>query len=172
MLRVSYWLYIHSFNPLLFWLKFKEQGFGYLLLLWLKFKGKLPRVLDYDPYSITAIYFFYHWFHKTGTMYQTNTYRYRWGKHTDNKIFKSRWPYFFYTSTPFRSVKKYIPPPLAWSPSYKYGSTLIPTQISNRMPSKVLDRIAYTLPTLNGCTVDNYEWISNFSLKFIIDIIT
>ena len=40
--------------------------------------------------------------------------------------------------------------------------TLIPTSISNCTLYKVWDQITYSLPNFNGCSVDVWEWISNF----------
>ena len=41
--------------------------------------------------------------------------------------------------------------------------TLTPAWISNDMPSKVRNEITYSFPNLNGCTVEVWEWISNFT---------
>ena len=43
--------------------------------------------------------------------------------------------------------------------------------ISNHMPSKVWDEITYPFPIFNSCTVEVWEWISNFIPHFIMDII-
>ena len=43
-----------------------------------------------------------------------------------------------------------------WSP---YDLTLIPTRISNHMPSEVWDEITYPFPNFNGATVEVWEWI-------------
>ena len=51
-----------------------------------------------------------------------------------------------------------------WVPFYLHGLTLIPAWISNYMYNKVGDEIT--------CTVEVWEWISNFTPQFIIDIIT
>ena len=40
------------------------------------------------------------------------------------------------------------------------------------MHSKVWDEITYPFLNFNGCTVEVYEWISNFIPHFIIDVIT
>ena len=40
------------------------------------------------------------------------------------------------------------------------------------MPSKVWDEINYPFPNLNGCTIELWEWISNFIRHFIMDVIT
>ena len=48
-------------------------------------------------------------------------------------------------------------------PFYKHGLTLIPAWISNHMPSKVWEEIIYPFPNFNGCTVEVWEWISNFN---------
>ena len=50
--------------------------------------------------------------------------------------------------------------------------TLIPTWISNHMPSKMSDEITYSFPRFNGCTVEDWKWMSNFAPQFVMDIIT
>ena len=45
---------------------------------------------------------------------------------------------------------------------YKHGLILTPACRSNCMPSKVWDKITYPFPNFNGCTVEVWEWISNF----------
>ena len=40
------------------------------------------------------------------------------------------------------------------------------------MPCKLWDEITYPFPNFNGCTVEVWEWISNFTPHFIIDVIT
>ena len=47
-------------------------------------------------------------------------------------------------------------------PFYQHGLTIIPSWINNRMPSKVWDQITYPLRNVNGCTVEIWEWISDF----------
>ena len=49
--------------------------------------------------------------------------------------------------------------------------TLIPAWISNPMPINVWDEITYPFPNFNGCTVKVWEWISNFIIHFIVDVI-
>ena len=44
--------------------------------------------------------------------------------------------------------------------------------ISIHMSSKVYDEITYQFLNFNGCTIDVYEWISNFIPYFIMDVIT
>ena len=53
-----------------------------------------------------------------------------------------------------------------------YGLTLIPAQISNHMPDKVCDEITHLFPNFNGCTVEVWEWISNFITYYRKDVIT
>ena len=36
----------------------------------------------------------------------------------------------------------------------------------------VLDEVTNPSPNFNGCTVEVWEWISNFSPHFIMDVIT
>ena len=40
------------------------------------------------------------------------------------------------------------------------------------MPSTMWDQITYPFPNFNGCTVEVWEWISNFIPHFIRDVIT
>ena len=55
---------------------------------------------------------------------------------------------------------------MCWGPIYLHGLILIPSWITNLMPSKVCDEITY--PSLYfSC-----EWISDWILHFIMDIIT
>ena len=49
---------------------------------------------------------------------------------------------------------------------------LIPAWVSNHMHSKVWNEITYPFLNFNGCTVEVLEWISDFILHFIMDVIT
>ena len=40
------------------------------------------------------------------------------------------------------------------------------------MPSKVWDEITYPFLNFNGCTVEVKEWIGNFILHFVMDVIS
>ena len=40
------------------------------------------------------------------------------------------------------------------------------------MPSKVWDEIIYPFPNFNGCSIEVWEWISNFITHIVIDVIT
>ena len=55
---------------------------------------------------------------------------------------------------------------------YYHGSTLPPAWISHNMSCKVWDEITYPFPNFNGCTVEFGEWIGNFTLHFVTDVIT
>ena len=55
-------------------------------------------------------------------------------------------------------------------PFYQHGLTLIPTWISNHIPSKVWDGITYPFPNFNGATVEVWGWISNFIAHLILDV--
>ena len=55
---------------------------------------------------------------------------------------------------------------------YSHGLTLIPACISDNMPRELWDEITYPFLNFNGCTVEVYEKISNFTPHFIIDVIT
>ena len=58
----------------------------------------------------------------------------------------------------------YIRGPLltwSWSPAW----------ISDHMPSKVRDGITYPFPNFNGCAIEVWEWIRNFTQHFIMDVI-
>ena len=41
----------------------------------------------------------------------------------------------------------------------------------NHVPGKVWDEIADSFPSFSGCTVEVWEWVSNFLSHFIIDVI-
>ena len=56
-------------------------------------------------------------------------------------------------------------------PFYQHGLTLIPSQISNSVHN-VWDENTYLFPNVNGAAVEIWEWISNFTSHFIMDIIT
>ena len=58
-----------------------------------------------------------------------------------------------------------------WGPIYQYGLTLILEWMSNHMASKVWDDIVNPFPNSNGCTVKVWEWISDFILHFMMDVI-
>ena len=40
------------------------------------------------------------------------------------------------------------------------------------MPGKVWDEMTYPFPNFNGCTVEVWEWISDFTQHFVKDVIT
>ena len=40
------------------------------------------------------------------------------------------------------------------------------------MPNKMCDEISYPFAHVNVCTIKTWEWISNFILLFISDVIT
>ena len=40
------------------------------------------------------------------------------------------------------------------------------------MPSKLWDEITYPLPNFDGCTLEVWEWVSNFIPHIIMDVIT
>ena len=44
--------------------------------------------------------------------------------------------------------------------------------ISNHMPSKRWDEVTNPLPNINGGIVEVWEWLSNFILHFMMDVIT
>ena len=50
--------------------------------------------------------------------------------------------------------------------------TYIAAWISNQMSSKVWDEITYRRPIFKGATIEVWEWISNYILHFIMDVIT
>ena len=59
-----------------------------------------------------------------------------------------------------------------FSPTNTFILTCIPAWISGHMPSKVWDEIIYPFPNFNGCTVEVWEWISNFIPHFMMYITT
>ena len=58
-----------------------------------------------------------------------------------------------------------------WGSFYCHGLTLIPAWISNHMPNEAWDAFAYPFQNLNGCAIEIWQWISDFSPHFIMDII-
>ena len=50
--------------------------------------------------------------------------------------------------------------------------TIIPARISNYIHFKMWGEIAYPFPNFNGCTVEVWEWKSNFIPNFIRFVIT
>ena len=58
------------------------------------------------------------------------------------------------------------------TPFYWHGFTLIPAWISNHMPGKVCGEITNPFLNFNGCTVEVWEWISNFITHFTGHVIT
>ena len=50
----------------------------------------------------------------------------------------------------------------------KHNLTLIQAWICNHMPGKMCDESAYPFPNFSGCTVEVWEWISNFVPHFIL----
>ena len=49
------------------------------------------------------------------------------------------------------------------APIYRHGLTLIPAWISNHIHYEVCDEITYPFPNIHECTVEVWEWISNFT---------
>ena len=56
-----------------------------------------------------------------------------------------------------------------WCPGYLFTKLI---RIPHYIHFKVWDEIAYPFPNFNGCTVEVWEWISNFIPHFKMDIIT
>ena len=50
--------------------------------------------------------------------------------------------------------------------------TLIPAWITIHMAGKVWNEILCPFSNFNGCTIEVWEWRSNFTLHFIMDVIT
>ena len=44
--------------------------------------------------------------------------------------------------------------------------------INNHMPSKMWDEITYPFANFNGATVEVWEWINNYILHFMKDVVT
>ena len=57
-------------------------------------------------------------------------------------------------------------------PFYQHDLTLTPAWISNHIHYKMWDEITYPFPNFNSCTVEVWEWISNFIPHFIRHVIT
>ena len=60
----------------------------------------------------------------------------------------------------------------SYVPFYLHGLISIPDWISKHMFDKVRVEIIYPFPNFNGCTVEVWEWISNFIPKVIMGLIT
>ena len=60
---------------------------------------------------------------------------------------------------------------MIWVPFYLFGLTLIPAWYKY-ISSKVWVEITFPFPNFNGCTIEVWEWISNFIPHFIMDVIT
>ena len=58
-----------------------------------------------------------------------------------------------------------------WNPFYLHEITSIPTWISNPMLNKVWGEITYPFPNFNGCNIEVWEWINNFTPYFIRDVL-
>ena len=54
----------------------------------------------------------------------------------------------------------------------KHGLILISPWISKDTLSKLWGEITHPFPNFKGCTVEVWEWISNFNTRFTVDVIT
>ena len=54
----------------------------------------------------------------------------------------------------------------------QYRLALIPAWISRHIHWNVRDEITYLFPNFNGCTVEVWEWMSNFIPNFTVHVIT
>ena len=61
---------------------------------------------------------------------------------------------------------------LTSNPLHQHGVTWIPAWISDYIHYKVWDEITYSFPNFNSCTVEVWEWISNFTPHFTGHVIT
>ena len=48
----------------------------------------------------------------------------------------------------------------------------VPARISNHTPIKMCGEITYPFPNFNGATVEVWEWVSNLTPHFTMDVIT
>ena len=55
---------------------------------------------------------------------------------------------------------------------YAFSHRLWPCSTNNHMHSKVWDETNYPFRNFNGCTVEGWQWISNFTPHIILDAIT
>ena len=55
-------------------------------------------------------------------------------------------------------------------PTKKRGALRI--NVNETVSSKVWDEITYAFPNFNGATIEVWEWISNSTSHFIMDLIT
>ena len=59
----------------------------------------------------------------------------------------------------------------SWGPFSLSDLTWTPACKNNHMPSNVWDVITYPLPNCNGIAVEVWDWISNYILIFMRDVI-
>ena len=57
-------------------------------------------------------------------------------------------------------------------PFYQYGLTSNPPWISNYIHYEKWNEITYPIPNFNGCTVEVWDWISNFTPHLTRHVIT
>ena len=62
--------------------------------------------------------------------------------------------------------------PIGEPAPFWHGLTLIPLCKSNCIHYELWDEITYPFPNFNGCTVEVWEWISNFIPHFIGHVVT
>ena len=60
----------------------------------------------------------------------------------------------------------------SWGPFCSHYLSLIWVWKNSQTPSKVWDEVTYSFQNFNGCTVEVWEWLSNFIPYFIMDVIT
>ena len=58
------------------------------------------------------------------------------------------------------------------SPFYEHICTSIPAWMNNYIHFKVWDETFNPFPNINGCTVEDWEWISSFIPHFTVHVIT
>ena len=76
--------------------------------------------------------------------------------------------YHFTASSMNRCINTY----LSLGPFYLHGLIWVSAWISNYIHFKVWGEMTYPFPNFNGCTVEVWEWISNFMPHFIGHVIT
>ena len=67
------------------------------------------------------------------------------------------------TLSRMRGTRRVAPVMITRGPFISMVLSLIPAWISNHIPCRVCDEITYPFPNFNGCTIEVWEWLSNFT---------
>ena len=84
-----------------------------------------------------------------------------WVHFRDGEIYTHCWHKHDLLYTPFVMHIVYFIVAIRGS-FYLHGLTLFPALIAYHIPTKIWDGITYPFPNFNSCTIDVWEWISDF----------